>query len=420
MEKEKQLQRSLSSSMKAPPAKLFLVFSLTLAISCFLVLLSVSLIWVGKSSSPTHFQQTHHFFLQFNPLFDVNTSTRSSTGSISSELTSFSSEKDANFSREEPEAAEEEEEDDEEVSKVVQEQSTNDNTLFESKFSALLVNNSVSATQFQNIETYPNLSKNKGDDSIGVEEKGKNNGIGGGGGGCDLTKGKWVFDERYPLYTNKTCPYIDEGFNCVGNGRLDKDYMRWRWQPQDCNFPSFNATKMLESIRGKRLVFVGDSLNRNQWESMLCLLMGAIKDPKKVYETRGRRITKSKGIYSFRFVDYKCTVEFYVTHFLVRESTARLGKKRLQTLRIDTIDRGSSRWRGADILVFNTAHWWSHSKTKAGINYYQQGNQIHPHLDGMVAFRRALTTWGSWVDRYVSPRKTRVFFRTSAPSHFRF
>jgi hypothetical protein len=28
-------------------------------------------------------------------------------------------------------------------------------------------------------------------------------------------------------------------------------------------------------------------------------------------------------------------------------------------------NRDTSRWRGADILVFNTAHWWSHYKTKA-------------------------------------------------------
>lgn len=63
----------------------------------------------------------------------------------------------------------------------------------------------------------------------------------------------------------------------------------------------FNATKMLQLIRGKRLVFVGDSLNRNQWESMLCLLMGGVKDPKKVYEARGRRITKERNNYSFKF-----------------------------------------------------------------------------------------------------------------------
>ena len=59
---------------------------------------------------------------------------------------------------------------------------------------------------------------------------------------------------------------------------------------------------MLDLIRGKRVVFVGDSINRNQWESMLCMLMGAVKDPKKVYETHGRRITKEKGNYCFKFV----------------------------------------------------------------------------------------------------------------------
>ncbi|GFQ01561.1 protein trichome birefringence-like 6 [Phtheirospermum japonicum] len=177
----------------------------------------------------------------------------------------------------------------------------------------------------------------------------------------------------------------DEGFNCQSNGRLDKDYMKWRWQPQDCDIPRFNATKMLELIRGKRLVFVGDSINRNQWESMLCLLMGGVKDPKKVYE------------------DYRCTVEFYVTHFLVDESKAKIGKKMAQTLRIDAIDKGSSRWREADILVFNTANWWTHYKAKAGINYYQEGDQVHPRLDVTKAFQRALSTWASWIDKYINP-----------------
>ncbi|CAH9068033.1 unnamed protein product [Cuscuta europaea] len=247
-----------------------------------------------------------------------------------------------------------------------------------------------------------------------IEKKEEKN----GGVVCDMTNGKWVFDEMHPLYTNVSCPYIDEGFNCQTNGRTDKDYMKWRWQPQNCNIPRFNATHMLELMRGKRLVFVGDSINRNQWESMLCLLMGAVKDQKKVYETRGRRITKGKGSYSFKFVDYKCTVEFYVTHFLVREGKVRMGKKRRQTLRIDAIDKGSSRWRGADILVFNTAHWWSHHKTKAGINYYQEGDQVHGHLDILMAYERALMTWALWVDTHINPAKTRVFFRTSSPSHY--
>ncbi|XP_058740457.1 protein trichome birefringence-like 6 [Vicia villosa] len=237
--------------------------------------------------------------------------------------------------------------------------------------------------------------------------------------GCDLSKGYWVFDERYPLYGGDSCPFVDEGFDCEGNGRLDRNFTKWRWQPQDCDLPRFNATKMLEMIRGKRLVFVGDSINRNQWESMLCMLLSAVKDPKRVFEARGRKITKEKGNYSFRFLDYQCTVEYYVSHFLVHESKARVGQKRRPTLRIDAIDHGSSRWRGADVLVFNTAHWWSHYKTKAGIYYYQEGTMVHPRLNVSTAFGKALTTWASWVDRHINSKKTQVFFRTSAPSHFR-
>lgn len=56
---------------------------------------------------------------------------------------------------------------------------------------------------------------------------------------CDFTKGKWVYDSDYPIYTNASCPFIDEGFGCQSNGRLDLNYMKWRWEPQDCDAPRF-------------------------------------------------------------------------------------------------------------------------------------------------------------------------------------
>jgi hypothetical protein len=57
---------------------------------------------------------------------------------------------------------------------------------------------------------------------------------------CDLRKGYWVFDERYPLYSRDSCPFIDEGFDCEGNGRLDRNYTKRRWQPQDCDLPRYS------------------------------------------------------------------------------------------------------------------------------------------------------------------------------------
>ena len=62
-----------------------------------------------------------------------------------------------------------------------------------------------------------------------------------------------------------------------------------------------NATDFLERLRGQRLVYVGDSLNRNMWESMVCILRQSIGNKKRVYEITGRTEFKKKGVYSFRF-----------------------------------------------------------------------------------------------------------------------
>jgi hypothetical protein len=49
-------------------------------------------------------------------------------------------------------------------------------------------------------------------------------------------------------------------------------------------------------------MLVGDSMNRNQFESMLCLLREGLPDKSKMFEIHGRRITKGRGYYVFKFV----------------------------------------------------------------------------------------------------------------------
>ena len=55
---------------------------------------------------------------------------------------------------------------------------------------------------------------------------------------CDLTQGKWVFDESYPLY-DSSCPYLSTAVACQKNGRPDSDYQKWRWQPFGCSIPRY-------------------------------------------------------------------------------------------------------------------------------------------------------------------------------------
>ncbi|XP_060196701.1 protein trichome birefringence-like 4 [Lycium barbarum] len=236
---------------------------------------------------------------------------------------------------------------------------------------------------------------------------------------CDIFDGKWMKDEAGPLYEHGSCPHIDEPFDCYKNGRPDNGYMKFRWHPKHCNIPRLNAKEMLELLRGKRLVYVGDSLNRNMWESMVCLLRNSLEDKSRVFEASGRHDFKKEGAYSFIFMDYNCSVEFVRSPFLVQEWEVpdKNGSKK-ETLRLDLIEMSLDKYKGADILVFNTGHWWTHEKTSAGKGYYQEGSHVYSELNVVEAFRKAMTTWSRWIEANVDPIKTQVFFRGYSVSHF--
>ncbi|XP_010553609.1 PREDICTED: protein trichome birefringence-like 2 [Tarenaya hassleriana] len=238
---------------------------------------------------------------------------------------------------------------------------------------------------------------------------------------CDIYDGNWVRvdDETMPYYPPGSCPYIDRDFNCFANGRTDDAFVKWRWQPNGCDIPRLNATDFLEKLRGKKLVFVGDSINRNMWESLVCILRHSLKNKKAVYEISGRGEFKKKGFYAFRFEDYNCTVDFVGSPFLVRESSFKGENGTFETLRLDLMDKTTSMYQDADILVFNTGHWWTHDKTKLGENYYQEGNYVHPRLKVLKAYKRALMTWARWVDQNIDRNRTHVIFRGYSVTHFR-
>ncbi|CAN1344072.1 Protein trichome birefringence-like 36 [Linum perenne] len=231
------------------------------------------------------------------------------------------------------------------------------------------------------------------------------------GNGCELSSGRWVYDHSYPLYDSNSCPYLTTAVTCQRNGRPDSDYQRWRWQPHGCSIPRFDALRFLGKMRRKRVMLVGDSIMRNQWESLVCLVQGVVPTGRKMVSYNG----PSMAFHALQ--DYDATIEFSWAPLLVELKKGDRNSKRI--LHLDLIEENARYWRNVDVLVFDSAHWWTHTEGSSSWDYYMEGNTMFQTMNPMLAYHKALTTWSKWIDLNLDPTKTKVIFRTMSPRHNR-
>lgn len=238
-------------------------------------------------------------------------------------------------------------------------------------------------------------------------------------GKCDLSQGDWVPDHAPPVYNNETCRHIQATQDCLGNGRPDSHYLYWKWKPRGCEVLRSDAEAFLRTMRGQKMAFVGDSIARNQMQSLLCIL-NKVEKPTNTFHS-----SDDKTNHWF-FPSYSFTLTIYWSSFLVKNSTYTIPDADNTFVQLD-LDILDPAWvesmAGTDVIVISSGQWYF----KAAV--YREGGQfIGCHHCGakaglkqvgfFSAYRRAIRTVFRELLQSVPAFDGVAVFRTFAPDHF--
>ncbi|XP_010488896.1 PREDICTED: protein trichome birefringence-like 13 [Camelina sativa] len=243
---------------------------------------------------------------------------------------------------------------------------------------------------------------------------------------CDFSDGSWIYDSNFrSARYDSSCKEIFKGWNCVRNNKTNGlEISKWRWKPKDCDLPSFDPLEFLETHRNTNIGFVGDSLNRNMFVSLFCMLKSVKGELKK-----WRPVGADRG---FTFLQYNLTIAYHRTNLLARYGRwpANANGGELESLgfkegyRID-VDIPDSSWVKAssfhDILILNTGHWWwapsKFDPSKSPMLFFEGGRPILPPINPSAGLDRVLNHMVNFVEKTKRPGGI-IFFRTQSPRHF--
>ncbi|KAF3551951.1 hypothetical protein DY000_02000920 [Brassica cretica] len=247
---------------------------------------------------------------------------------------------------------------------------------------------------------------------------------------CNYAKGKWVVDKHRPLYSGRHCkPWLASMWACRLMQRKDFAFERLRWQPKDCSMENFEASKFLKRMQNKTLAFVGDSLGRQQFQSMMCMITGGkqrlnVHDVGPEFGFITPRGGARPGGWAYRFQETNTTVLYHWSSTLCDIQPIKISNP--LTEHAMHLDRPPAFLRNylhkIDVLVMNTGHHWNRGKLN--------GNRWVMHVNGVPNANRKLAALGdaknftihstvSWVSSQLTNHPgLKAFYRSLSPRHF--
>ncbi|XP_031372746.1 protein trichome birefringence-like 16 isoform X2 [Punica granatum] len=250
------------------------------------------------------------------------------------------------------------------------------------------------------------------------------------GQACNYAEGKWVVDERRPLYSGYGCKqWLSAMWACRLTQRMNFDYETLRWQPKNCQMEEFEREKFLKRMRDKTIAFVGDSLGRQQFQSLMCMATGGqgrldVMDVGKEYGlVKAHGAIRPDG-WAYRFPETNTTILYYWSASLC--DLEPINPKNHSTEYAMHLDRPPSFLQRFiprfDVLVLNTGHHWNRGKLNANRwVMYVGGKRNTDRKIAEIGRAKNLTIHSivKWVDSQL-PKYPRLkaFYRSISPRHF--
>lgn len=247
---------------------------------------------------------------------------------------------------------------------------------------------------------------------------------------CDYAKGRWVADSRHPLYSGFKCKqWLSEMWACRLTQRTDFSFEGYQWKPANCEIPDFERSAFLRRMQDKTIAFIGDSLGRQQFQSLMCMTTGGEESPEVENVGKEYGLVKRRGAirpdgWAYRFSNTNTTILYYWSASLCDLVPLNISDRASDIAM--HLDRPPAFLRQYlhrfDVLVLNTGHHWNRGKINGNRwVMYVNGKPNQDKKRAEIGNAKNFTVYSiaRWVDSQLpSHPRLKAFFRTISPRHF--